>query len=448
MGADSKTKKLNNYFDGLPVSSMHMKLFFVVILGFFFEQLDNNNFSYIAPALMKSWHIARPQIAQITSAYFLGMTLGGLCGGVISDLIGRRKTFLGAILIFSSMSVLNGITNDFNLFVMSRALTGFGIFCMMVVAITYMSEMSPAESRGKWLSITAAAGFIAMPVIAFIARAVIPTSVDAWKIIFYLGGFGIIGFIFGLKYLKESPRWLVSKGRVAEAEKIVEDLTGVAVDLSEAAKQTTKKANSLEQITQMFSIKYLKRTILLLLILIPYGVGTFAGIVWLPTLVVGAGFTLAQSLDVGVACALGAPAGIYLSSFFSDKGGRKIPIGIGALCIAASAAILTVTISSHSYLGVLIFAFLLNASVMATGFTYNPYIAEHYPTKMRNTSVGVLTAAQRFSVSGSQLYIPVVVAGYGFSGFYLGVAGLAVFMALVVLIFGDRTGGKSLEDVE
>lgn len=439
-------KRVNNYFDGLPVSKTQVFLYIIIVMAYFFEQLDNNNFSFISPALMASWGLEKSQIAQITSLYFLGMTLGGLSGGVISDLIGRRKTFLGAILIFSTMSVLNGLTNNFTVFLFSRALTGFGIFCMMVVSIAYIAEMTPGESRGKWQSLTAAGGFCAMPVIGFISRAVIPMAPEAWRIIFYIGGIGLVGFFLGLKYLKESPRWLVSKGRVAEAEKVVEDLTGVAVDLSVAARQVPKKARVVEQFVGMFTGKYLKRTLVLLLLFVPCGVGSFATSVWMPTLLVDKGFTLEQSLSIGTAFMLGGPVGLFLSSYFSDKGGRKIPIGIGTLGSAA----LTVIFASlgNVYLTVMVIAFLINAVGMGTGFINMAYVAEHYPTKMRNTSVGLINATQRFAVSGSQLLIPFVMAGLGFKGLFLGVAGLYALGAFIVLGLGERTGGKSLEEID
>lgn len=440
-------KKVNNYFDGLPVSKMHMFLFMIIIMSYFFEQMDNNNFSFIAPALISSGFIAsKAQIATITSTYFLGMTIGGLLGGVISDIIGRRRTFLMAILIFSSASVLNGLTNNFNVFVFARAATGFGVFMMMVVSIAYIAEMSPGETRGKWQSLTAAGGFCAMPVIGVISRAIIPTAPEAWRIIFYLGGIGFIGFFLGLKYLKESPRWLVSKGRVAEAEHVVESLTGVAVDLSEAAKHAPKKENVIKQFVGLFKGKYLKRTIILLLIGIPVNIGSFATSVWMPTLLTGQGFTLEQSLSVGTAFMFGGPVGLFLSSYFSDKGGRKIPMGIGILMVAA----LTVIFASlgQTYIAVMIVAFLINAVGMGTGFISMAYVPEHYPTNMRNTGVGMINAFQRLGVSGSQLLIPLVLAGFGFKGLFMGLALLNVFSAFIVLGFGARTGGKSLEEID
>ena len=441
-----KPKRINNYFDGLPVSKKHFFLFIIIVLSYFFEQMDNNNFSFIAPALIKSWGIEKSNIAQISSLYFLGMTLGGLTGGIISDFIGRRKTFLGAILLFSSMSVLNGMATNLTMFMITRALTGFGIFCMMVVSVAYIAEMTPGESRGKWQSITAAGGFCAMPVIGIISRAVIPLSPEAWRIVLYLGALGFVGFFLGLKYLKESPRWLIAKGRLDEAEKVVEDLSGVAVDLSEAARNIPRKANLKDQLVGMFNGKYLKRTIILLAIGIPVNIGSFAISVWMPTLLSGNGFTLEQSLTVGTAFMLGGPIGLFLSSFVSDKGGRKIPLGVGTLIWM----VLTVIFANlgSNYTAIIVVAFLLNAFGMGIGFISMAYLPEHYPTRMRNTSVGFVNATQRLGVSGSQLFIPMVMASFGFYGLFMGIAGLFLLSAIVVLGLGERTGGKSLEEID
>src|SRR5208337_4210206 len=146
----TKVKIVNNYFDGLEVTGVHNFIFYIIMMAYFFEQLDNWNFGFIAPALQEAWHLQMTDIATIVFWYFIGMTSGGFLGGVISDFIGRRKTFLGSILIFSIASVANGLTDNFTIFTISRALTGFGVFCLMVTSQAYIAEMAPAESRGKW----------------------------------------------------------------------------------------------------------------------------------------------------------------------------------------------------------------------------------------------------------------------------------------------------------
>lgn len=445
VAANAGGKIKNNYFDGLPVSKNHMGVFMLIILAYFFEQLDNNNFSFVAPALIKSWGITMEDIAHITSLYFVGMTLGGLLGGVISDFIGRRKTFLASIVIFSVASIVNGLANDLTTFALSRAVTGFGIFCMMVVSIAYISEMSPAESRGKWQNMTAGIGFLAMPVIGVIARMVVPMGPEAWRWIFYMGGLGLVGFLFGLKYLKESPRWLVSKGRIAEAEQVMFELTGRQVDLSEAAKKVQPQENVKEVLVGMFSGSYIKRTVVLLVSFVSVCVPGFMFMAWTPTLLQQKGFTLEQSLFASSLIILGAPIGCFLSSFISDKGGRKIPIGVMALIWA----VLSVVFANlgNNLTVIIAVGMFMNAFNLAASFTLFSYVAESYPTKMRNTATGFHNAMGRLSVAGSQLMVPVIYAKFGFGGVFTTMAIFLTVLGFTVLLFGERTGGKSLEDV-
>ena len=111
--SQSTVKKIpNNYFDGMPVTGFHKIVFFIIMMAYFCEQMDNWNFGFIAPALMHTWGLQMSDIGVVTLWYFIGMTAGGFFGGVISDFIGRRKTFLISIATFSFFSVLNGFTKD------------------------------------------------------------------------------------------------------------------------------------------------------------------------------------------------------------------------------------------------------------------------------------------------------------------------------------------------
>lgn len=445
VGVNAHTKIKNNYFDGLPVSRKHVGVFVLIVLAYFFEQLDNNNFAFVAPALIQNWGITMGDIANITSLYFIGMTLGGLFGGVISDFVGRRKAFLGSIVVFSVASIVNGFANDVTVFAISRAITGFGIFCMMVVSIAYISEISPGESRGKWQNMTAGIGFLAMPVIGIIARIVVPMGPETWRWIFFMGGLGLVSFLFGLKYLKESPRWLVSKGRIEEAEKVMFELTGRQIDLSEAAKRVQPRENVKEVLIGMFTGRYIKRTVVLLVSFISVCVPGFMFMAWTPTLLQQKGFTLEESLFASSLIILGAPIGCFLSSFISDKGGRKIPIGVMALCWAALALVFANL--GNNLTTIIAVGMLMNAFNLASNFTLFSYVAESYPTKMRNTATGFHNSAGRLSVAASQLMVPVIYAQFGFTGVFVTMIIFLTVLGLTVLLFGARTGGKSLEDV-
>ena len=441
----SKNSKIkNNYFDGLEVTGPYKMVFFIIMFAYFFEQMDNWNFAFIAPALMADWGITMADIGKINFAYFVAMTLGGLAGGVISDLIGRRKTFLASILIFSLASVANGFAPNLLIFTITRAMTGFGVFCLMVCSQVYIAEMTPSATRGKWQSLTASIGFIAAPFIGILCSVVIPLSPSAWRSIFLLGGIGIIGFFVGLKYLKESPRWLVAQGKVDEAEQVIEELTKVKVDLSEAVSKVEPKVKTMEVIVGLFSPKYIQRTFVILLFVILTVPASFVITTWTTTLLSQRGLSVDASLTASTLLMFGVPAGCYFASLIADKGGRKIPMAAMAITVAVLSVIFG---KLEGFVPIVVCGFFMIGACMALNFITYSYIAENYPTRMRNTSTGIHNAAGRLATSVLQLYIPFVFTQYQFSGVYNMIAIMVCLPVAVLLLWGMKTGGKSLEEI-
>ncbi|MDR2549024.1 MAG: MFS transporter [Desulfobulbus sp.] len=443
--ADQQGRFANNYFDGLPVRGVHRLLFFLIMAAYFFEQFDNWNFGFIAPALAHSWNLKPTDIATILFWYFIGMTSGGFLGGVISDFIGRRKTFLISIVIFSVSSVITGYTNDFAVFTLFRSLTGFGVFCMMVTSQAYIAEMAPCETRGMWQGRVAAIGFCAVPVVALICRMVIPMDPEAWRWIFYAGGIGMVAFVLGLKYLLESPRWLVAHGRIEEAEKIVMQLTGKDIDLSEAAKLVQPKISVVEVLTGMFTKKYIGRTMLLMLMFVSITPAGFLLSTWTTQLLKMLGFTVQETLTAMTIISIGVPFGCFINSLVSDMGGRKVPIIVLILLAAVFAFIFG---NMKSLILLTVFGFIVTAFNLALSFIMFSYTAESYPTRMRNTATGFHNGLARLAVSGSQPLIPMIHQAYGFMGVFTSVAILFFLPMIPLMIWGKRTGGKSLEEIE
>ena len=435
----------NNYFDGIPVRGIHRLLFFLIMAAYFFEQFDNWNFGFIAPALSQSWKLNPTDIATIMFWYFIGMTSGGFLGGVISDFIGRRKTFLISIFIFTVSSIITGFTSDFVVFTLFRALTGFGVFCMMVTSQAYIAEMAPCETRGMWQGRVAAVGFSAVPVVALICRMVIPMADEAWRWIFYAGALGFIPFLLGLKYLKESPRWLVTHGRIKEAEEVVVYLTGKDIDLSEAAKMVQPKISVMEVLTGMFTKKYIGRTLLLIFLFVTTVPAGFLVANWTPQLLKMLGFSVKDTLTAMTVISIGVPLGCFLNSLVADMGGRKIPLAI----LTTLAAIASFTFGGMKALMMLtIIGFVVTIFNMALSFLLFSYTAESYPTRMRNTATGFHNGLARLSVSGSQFFIPMIHQAYGFSGIFTSVAILFLLPVIPLMLWGKRTSGKSLEEIE
>ena len=141
---------------------------------------------------------------------------------------------------------------------------------------------------------------------------------------------------------------------------------------------------------------------------------------------------------------IGVPVGLFISSLISDKGGRKIPL---ALLWTTAAVLAFVFGRVNGFIPIITVGFCLIACIMAGSFISFSYIAESYPTKMRNTATGTHNALGRFATSGFQLIIPVLFAQYKFAGVYSAVALMLIVPSVIILILGLRTGGKSLEEI-
>jgi putative MFS transporter len=157
------------------------------------------------------------------------------------------------------------------------------------------------------------------------------------------------------------------------------------------------------------------------------------------------GFSMEEALTAMTVISIGVPAGCFLASLVADLGGRKLPLAALAV-LAAIFALIFASVQSLVLLTLL--GFTLTALVMALSFTLFSYTAESYPTRMRNTATGFHNGLARLAVSGSQCFIPMIHAAHGFAGIFTTVAILLFLPVIPLLLWGRRTGGRSLEEIE
>jgi putative MFS transporter len=157
------------------------------------------------------------------------------------------------------------------------------------------------------------------------------------------------------------------------------------------------------------------------------------------------GFSVKESLTAMTIISIGVPVGCFLTSLVSDLGGRKLPLAILGILAAVSALIFG---GMSSLVMLTIAGFTVTVFNLALNFTLFSYTAESYPTRMRNTATGFHNGLARLSVSASQPFIPMIHAAYGFLGIFASVAILFFLPVIPLLIWGKRTGGKSLEEIE
>ncbi|UWG98420.1 MFS transporter [Dehalobacter sp. DCM] len=432
------------YFDGMKLGKTHKRFLWLAAIVYIFDQADNATFMYAAPSLMKVLHITPQQIANINSMNFFGMFLGAIFGGWLSDKIGRKRAIMTTVTIFSVGSFLNAVVSTYHLIAAARLITGFGVIATVVIAMVYIAEMMPSENRGKYQGITIASGSISLPLLGSFAAWIIPKGPDNWRIIFLVGSLGIFLLILIHFWFKESPRWLLSKGRAKEAEALVEEISGRRLDLSEEYKKIPKKGSNAEALRVMLSKEYFRRTFVLFFLTFGISGGSIFLTNFYTTALTMGGMAMTTVLTVTALSFWGIPVGDYTSSFFSDRGGRKMPIFIFALI-----EVVTFFVAGATFLpGVIVIALFIQ-KIFGAGATTMvwTYLAESFPTNVRNNVVGFIFGTVRLLVSGIQLTLPTLYLTLGWFGMNAANGAVILICALIALVWGERTSKKSLEEL-
>lgn len=360
-------------------------------------------------------------------------------------MLGRKNAFQLGVLIFSGSSVVCGFADNIHLLTVARAMTGFGVMCVNMSAIPYLTEISPAEARGKWQNLTAAVGMIGVPVVGVLCRIVLPLSTDAWRWVFYAGGAGVLLFFGAHRVLLESPRWLMARDRRAEAESVVREISGVDVELSQVKlEKGGVKPPLSEMLLGLFSREYIRTSLVVILPFLILGPATYIFQNWTTTLFKSQGFSLEDSLTITLFMQLGIPVGLFAFSYLSELGGRKLPIVISLFFMGFSGLAITfcTTLWEFCFVG-----FLIMGCIQGVVYTYLAYTSESFPTKIRNTGLAVLQAGCRITTSLSQLVIPGLYAAFGFSGIFNTFFLLCIIPAVFIALFAKRTAGRPLEEI-
>lgn len=413
--------------DNPPIASYHRRIAWILAFVFFFEFGDINTFSFAAPAILKAWGLTISNISLIMSATFIGMFVGGMTGGWISDRIGRRKALILTTVWFSGASLLNAfVWEPVGLFT-TRLLTGIGLSAMTVVGITYISEIFPAKRRGAYQAWILAAGLAGIPVTAYVARFCIPMRPWAWRLVFVWGAVGLL-FPLLARWLEESPQWYEIHGRRA---------LGAAAREAESPQATLREKN----IASPLARPYLPRTLMLAVVWTCQTLGFYGFMSWVPTLLVAHGISLVQTLAWSSAIQLGAVPGALIGAMISDRWERKWWIAIASVTIAICGVNYGLTDLTDI---VVIFGFLVVMFLHTLAALLYSYTAECYPTEVRNFGTGVAYGIGRLANVFGPLVIASLFVNHGYASVFFYIATCWVVVGAVIALFGPATKKQTL----
>jgi MFS family permease len=404
--------------DRIPIWSLSYLFIGIIGIGFLFTFFDifDVTVSFVQTCLQIVHGCTPP-----TSANYLGLPIelnlagyvvGALILAPLADRFGRRNMLLFTLLLTGLGSLYNAFVPDYTNFIVARTITGLGIGADLALVNAYINEVAPSSGRAKftslifimsslgaffgiWLGLILTTPPAPFPLGLSFAIAGPAFEGNGWRIMYGIGALLALAGILLRVQLPESPRWLIARGRTAEAETIVAGMEARArkrmPDLPAPAAEIVIPTHE-ERIpyTEIFNNPlYLRRTLLLVVV-------WFLGYVTV--------YSIAQGLTVlldslhypppesGMIAAFGTFGFILTAIFayyFGESLERKLWLPIAAALTLIGGLLLGLAGSGNfglAAIGAIITFFGFNLWVPIT-YTWS---TENYPTRARATGFALV----------------------------------------------------------
>ena len=435
--------------DRLPLCGFHYRFVSLVSIGTWFDFFDLFMIGYLGAALQSNHFLTLEQFSELVAAGFLGMFIGTIGQGVASDYIGRRSGFVLTLIFHSIFAIAGAFATTPLVLILMRFLAGIGISGQQVVGDTYVSEMVPGRFRGRYIAINQVVGFSAVPVAAYISRLLVPTHwlMDGWRWVMIIGGAGSIFAWVILHRVRESPRWLESRGRIDEADRIMKEIeqevvrdTGTA--LPPPAMLPVEVSRRLP-LLDLWGAAYRGRTTMLLVLNVLQTVGFYGFANWAPTFLLREGKNLGQSLNYVFLFALMYPVGPLIAVSTAEWLERKEVLVALSLLMASTGLAFALARSALTIVAIGAIMVVFSSWFSAV---YHAYQAELFPTRARATGVGFTYSASRLSTVFSTFIIQGLLA-HSILAVFVFISLAMIGVAVVVGVWGPRTNAVALEQL-
>ncbi|HEY2131362.1 MAG TPA: MFS transporter [Acetobacteraceae bacterium] len=424
----------------------HLSLYLMIVLAHLFDGFDINMIGLVLPGIATEFKLPPVAIGYLASSVFIGMLVGSIAIGTLADKIGRKRSLIFAVGFYGVTSLLAAFAWDARSLLVIRIIEGFGLGAEVPLVFTYLSEFMPERPRGVLLASSVffwqAASFVA----ALTAIYVVPAY--SWRAMFIVGAIPSFVLIAFFARLPESVRFLIARGRTAEAERIVRWLSTVRPEEVEAVNPAsgTALAGTHTRLRDLLRRGYLRAT-LGVWIMQFCGGAVFVGLaVWLPSIFVRMGFPMVRGFYFTAAITGAGALGNIGAGLLLDRIGRRATLAafltLGGLFMLAWG--LAESGPAIVALGALT-AFFGAGGAGGPLFTYT---SEIYPTSLRGTGTGWAAGCQRIGGIVAPVLLGSLLASHASAYAFFVVMALALIAGgMAALLLGFETSGKSLEDI-
>jgi MFS family permease len=396
-----------------------------------------------------------------------GYVVGTLVLSPLSDRIGRRNMLMVTMLLTGIGSLYTAFAPDYTNFVLARVVTGMGVGADLAVVNTFVGEVAPRRNRAKWISVIFINSSLGALLAVWLGLVLTtpsapwpnglpfaqagPGFTDGWRWMYAVGALLALVAILLRVRLPESPRWLVGKGRLAEADAVVSDMEKMASrhgPLAAPSEDVPVDSPSSDGHTPYATLLgnrvYLLRVLLLLSVWFLAYITVFSFAAGFTSLLTAlkypppaAGVIVAVGAFGFLACALFAAA-------FAERLERKLWLPIGALITIIGGVIVAEAGTSRpiAFIGAAVVFFGFNVWVPMT----YALSTESFPTRARATGFALVDGVGHFGGGIGVLLIVPLIPHLTVLGAFMLIGGFLV-LAAVLAQFALNTRARHYEEL-
>ncbi len=416
----------------------------------FFDGYTVIAIAYAMPVLVREWGLNPQQTGMILSMGYLGQLFGAVLFGWLAERLGRLRVLLFTILLFVSMDVACLFATGAAMMILFRFVQGIGTGGEVPVASAYINEYIGSKGRGRFFLLYEVMFLLGLVGAGLIARALVPTY--GWQAMFLVGLIPALVLLPLRFFMKESPRWLASKGRYAEADRIVTQLEQSARAAGQPLPEPTPlpvkpRTETESNWRELFEGVYRQRTLTIWGMWFCSYVVANGMITWLPTLYRQTfNLPIETALLYGLLTSVGGVVAAIACALLIDKVGRKRWY-TAAFLLAPVPLIALALLGATTPLQVLVLAGLAYAIVQTITFSLYLYSAEIYPTRLRALGTGLGSAWLRLGSFAGPLVVGFTMAHFGIQYVFAIFAGFLLLGAVITALCAIETKGRTLEEI-
>lgn len=420
-----------------PVGRMHVKLGILLALLTLFDGYDTFNPAYVIHYVLAPWGLSLQQAGMLVSSGLVGFLVGAAVHGAVADRLGRRKTLIAGLWITTIFSILTALFADsFASFCTLRVLTGLGLGVLLPLSTTYINELAPRRVANIFALWGVALGWAAGGAAAGLVG-VFVTPHTGWQGLYWVGSLSLLLIPFLHRYLPESPKFALLRGRDEEVRAILEKLRPESANtyrgrriLRPPVAPKTSVFTLLEVPNRRLSIAIWATSFLSLFCI--FGLSG-----WIPTLMQARGESFGASFGFGALMQVMSFIGALVCGHLVDRTNHPRRW----LCVwslGGAVAVLALVFFHQHWINIVCSA-MAGFCIIGGQFVLNNFTAASYETRMRATAVGLELAVGRLGAILGPFIGGALQQAFGGANVMLVAIGLAATSAAICVLFARKT---------